>query len=84
MAQNLCFLEYCPPWSSEGCQFSPIGRDAHTTVCNCWHLTNFSVLFDYVGNADPAHPLLSILSIVLLILSCLAILVTQALLAFLK
>jgi hypothetical protein len=71
-------------WAGEGCQFSPIVSDSNTTVCHCRHLTNFGVLFDYVGDADPTDSQLSNLSLALLILSCLAILVTQTLLSFLK
>ena len=50
------------------------------TVCYCDHLTNFGIMFDYTGAAEPGDPILSLLSWILLIISSVAILITQFLL----
>ena len=63
-------------WSTRGCE--TIKESSTSTVCLCDHLTNFAIMF---GEADPHHPILDPLSVVLLSASCLSILVTQAALA---
>ena len=63
-------------WSTRGCE--TIKEGSTSTVCLCDHLTNFAIMF---GEADPHHPILDPLSVVLLSASCLSILVTQAALA---
>ena len=49
------------------------------TACECEHLTNFGIMFDYTGTAEADHAYLNILSWVLLIISSASILVTQLL-----
>ena len=71
-------------WARAGCQFSEEESEATLTVCHCDHLTNFGVMFDYQGEADPHHPVFTLLSTILLSLSALSILVTQAFLALTK
>ena len=71
-------------WSTSGCQVSQAETNLTTTVCLCDHLTNFGVMFDYQGRADPNDPVLSTLSTVLLSLSSLSILLTQTFLALTK
>ena len=71
-------------WEERGCSYSEADSSSYTTVCHCDHLTNFGIMFDYSGEADPDDPLLSGLSIALLCLSCLALLATQALLTWIK
>ena len=64
-------------WSTGGCERSQ-EREGRTE-CLCDHLTNFAIMF---GEADPDHPVLDPLSVTLLSVSALAILLTQASLAF--
>ena len=71
-------------WARAGCEVSQQDSSASLTVCHCDHLTNFGVMFDYRGQADPDDPVLSLLSTVLLSLSALSILLTQAFLALTK
>ena len=71
-------------WARAGCNVSQEDSTASLTVCHCDHLTNFGVMFDYRGQADPDHPVLSLLSTVLLSLSALSLLLTQAFLALTK
>ena len=71
-------------WSRAGCEVSEEDSTASMTVCHCDHLTNFGVMFDYRGQADPQDPVFTLLSTVLLSLSALSILVTQAFLALTK
>ena len=71
-------------WSRAGCEVSEEDSTASVTVCHCDHLTNFGVMFDYRGQAEPHHPVFTLLSTVLLSLSALSILVTQAFLALTK
>ena len=54
------------------------------TVCQCDHLTNFAIMFDYLGKADPHDKALHTLSIICLSISCYSIFLTQAFLAFIK
>ena len=65
-------------WSTAGCQLSH--TDRAKTVCHCNHLTSFGIMFS--GTARPDDPVLSVLTDVLLVLSSLALLATQALLYF--
>ena len=65
-------------WSTAGCRLSQ--SDLSRTVCLCNHLTSFGIMFS--GDARPDDPVLSVLSDVLLVLSSLAVLATQALLYF--
>ena len=67
-------------WSPAGCQLSEGESDHTRTVCHCSHLTSFGIMFS--GSADADDPVLSVLSDVLLVLSSLAVLATQALLFF--
>ena len=67
-------------WSGSGCSLSLEETDDTVTVCYCDHLTNFGIMFDYTGEAEPGDPILSVLSWVLLTLSSAAILITQFLL----
>ena len=67
-------------WSGSGCSLSLEETDDAVTVCYCDHLTNFGIMFDYTGEAEPGDPILSILSWILLIISSAAILITQFLL----
>ena len=71
-------------WSSRGCRLSTEEANPTQTVCLCDHLTNFGIIFDYKGQADANNQALSILTDVLLTLSCLAILATQLMLWLLK
>ena len=68
-------------WSTSGCQASQAESSDRLTVCHCDHLTNFGVMFDYQGKAEPNDPVLSVVSTVLLSLSSLSLLLTQTLLA---
>ena len=65
-------------WSAEGCQVG--GTGPSSTVCLCQHLTSFGIMFS--GQAEAEDPVLSVLSDVLLVLSSLCVLATQALLYF--
>ena len=67
-------------WSGLGCSLSLEETNDTVTVCYCNHLTNFGIMFDYTGEAEPGDPILSILSWILLIISSAAILITQFLL----
>lgn len=67
-------------WSPEGCQLGGEGSEGSSTVCLCQHLTSFGIMFS--GRATPQDPVLSVLSDVLLVLSSLCVLATQALLHF--
>ena len=67
-------------WSGSGCSLSLEETDDAVTVCYCDHLTNFGIMFDYIGEAEPGDTVLSILSWILLIISSVAILITQILL----
>ena len=69
-------------WSGSGCSLSLEETNDTVTVCYCNHLTNFGIMFDYMGEAEPGDLILSILSWVLLITSSIAILITQILLFF--
>ena len=71
-------------WSTVGCEVREAENKASLTVCHCDHLTNFGVMFDYQGRAEHSHPVLGTLSTVLLSLSSLSILLTQAFLAITK
>ena len=71
-------------WSEEGCRPNPELSSASTTVCDCNHLTNFGIIFDFAGEADADDRALSIVTNLLLTLSCFAILATQLLLLLLK
>ena len=71
-------------WSRGGCEVSEEDSTASLTVCHCDHLTNFGVMFDYRGQADPDDPVFTLLSTILLSVSALSILVTQAFLALTK
>ena len=71
-------------WSRGGCEVSQEASTASLTVCHCDHLTNFGVMFDYRGQADPNDPVFTLLSTVLLSVSALSILVTQAFLGLTK
>ena len=71
-------------WSDRGCRLSTEETSSTQTVCLCKHLTNFGIIFDYKGQADANNQALSILTDVLLTLSCLAILATQLMLWLLK
>ena len=64
-------------WSGSGCSLSLEETNDTVTVCYCDHLTNFGIMFDYTGEAEPGDPILSILSWVLLTISSIAILITQ-------
>ena len=66
-------------WSGEGCEASR-GRERDSTVCHCQHLTSFGIMFS--GEAEAGDPVLSVLSDVLLVISSLCVLITQALLYF--
>merc|ERR1711911_367265 len=67
-------------WSGSGCSLSLEETNDTVTVCYCDHLTNFGIMFDYMGEAEPGDQILSILSWILLIISSIAILITQILL----
>ena len=67
-------------WSGSGCSLSLEETDDTVTVCYCDHLTNFGIMFDYTGEAEPGDPILSVLSWILLTISSAAILITQFLL----
>ena len=67
-------------WSGEGCEVSTERAGRDTTVCHCRHLTSFGIMFS--GKAEAEDPVLSILSDVLLVISSLCVLITQALLYF--
>ena len=71
-------------WSRAGCEVSEEDSAASLTVCLCDHLTNFGVMFDYQGQADPDDPVFTLLSTILLSVSALSILLTQAFLALTK
>ena len=66
-------------WSGSGCSLSLEETNDTVTVCYCDHLTNFGIMFDYMGEAEPGDPVLSILSWILLIVSSIAIIITQIL-----
>ena len=67
-------------WSGQGCEVSQGETDLTTTVCHCQHLTSFGIMFS--GGAQAQDPVLSVLSDVLLVVSSLCVLATQALLFF--
>ena len=68
-------------WSGQGCEVSSEGgTDLATTICHCHHLTSFGIMFS--GEAQAQDPVLSVLSDVLLVVSSLCVLATQALLFF--
>ena len=66
-------------WSGSGCSLSLEETTDQVTVCYCDHLTNFGIMFDYIGEAEPGDTVLSILSRILLIISSAAVLITQVL-----
>ena len=49
-------------WSRAGCEVSEEDSTASLTVCLCDHLTNFGVMFDYQGQADPDDPVFTFAS----------------------
>ena len=67
-------------WSDQGCHLTSSHNDALTT-CSCNHLTNFALFMDFMGTADPQDPFLDTFSIGILSISCLCIIVTEALLS---
>ena len=66
-------------WSPAGCELSQESGEGRT-VCHCSHLTSFGIMFSGTARAD--DPVLSVLTDVLLVVSSLAVLATQALLYF--
>ena len=64
-------------WSASGCEVSLLESDNTTTVCLCDHLTNFGIMFDYCGKADPDNKYLNVLSNILLLISIICIFITQ-------
>ena len=71
-------------WLDDGCQFSSSDSNDFQSVCHCSHLTNFGIIFDYSGKSKADDPTLNTLSIILLVISCMAIVTTQGLLLFIK
>ena len=53
-------------WSQAGCYFDPSQSTSSTTACSCQHLTSFSLMMDYTGEAQPWQVTLDTLTKVLL------------------
>ena len=80
MAQCVWWDPVLLGWSGQGCELSEEETELTTTVCHCHHLTSFGIMFS--GEAQAQDPALSVLSDVLLVVSSLCVLATQALLHF--
>ena len=39
-------------WTTDGCSVFIDASDDSTTVCQCTHLTNFGIIFDFTGTVD--------------------------------
>ena len=46
------------------------------TVCECYHLTNFALLFDTIGEEETENMALDLISDIVLVVSILSILIT--------
>ena len=84
--QHLCVSEIirCVAWSikdqewqTNGCHLNSDLSSPLETICDCYHLTNFGILFDYMNNADPYDPFLSVFTNVTLSISVFFIALTE-------
>ena len=66
-------------WSSEGCYYKP-SPSLMESICECYHLTNFGIMFDFTGNSDPDNVFLSWFSIINMSLSTGLIILTEVIL----
>ena len=56
-------------WSNKGCFLNPYKSSEYETTCDCYHLTNFGIIMDFTGNADPFNSFLDYFSIITMIIS---------------
>ena len=62
-----------------GCYYNFDDSNFTHSVCDCWHLTNFGIMFDYTGRANPDNKFLSMFTYVAFSLSIFCLLLTEAL-----
>ena len=71
-------------WSQRECFLAEEISSMNKTVCECYHLTNFGIIMDFTGGADPFDAFLNYFSTVTMVISILFILLTEILLCYLK
>ena len=67
-------------WSTKGCYLDPYESSEYETSCKCYHLTNFGIMMDFTGNADPFNNFLDYFSVVTIILSLICIMLAELIL----
>ena len=71
-------------WSDNGCFYNSDLSNLYETTCDCYHLTNFGIIMDFTGNADPFDVFLNYFSTVTLVISMIFIFSTEVVLFYLK
>lgn len=71
-------------WSGVGCYYNQdISNDSQST-CDCFHLTNFGIIMDFTGQANPFNIFLDYFSTITMIISMIFIFTTELVLFYLK
>lgn len=72
-------------WSTRGCKLNVTLSNSTSTVCNCDHLTSFSMVMDFMGNVSPnPNQLSAVLTNILLPLSVVSLVLSEVFNSFQK
>ena len=71
-------------WSDTGCYYNQDMSDSQQITCDCYHLTNFGIIMDFTGKANPFNVFLDYFTTITLIISMVFIFTTELVLFYIR